>query len=377
MKHNCYFDTKNEKDCNGCGACVLRCPVHAISFRENHEGFFYPVIDDKKCIQCGLCKRVCSNMNPTLNIPKKAYMVINQNKIELKRSASGGIFFLLAKYVIQNQGFVYGVTYDTYLKVKHDKASTIEECQKFQGSKYVRSDLKNTYPDIEQRLKEGKLVLFTGTPCQCQGLKKYLKKEYENLIVCDIICHANPSQKLFDLYIQSIEKRVHKKVKKIDFRSKVNGWNNSTPILFFEDGTQMEEDTFYRAFSRELIDRPSCHSCQFSTIKRGTDLTIGDFWGVEKILPDFCQFTNEGVSILLINTKKGQELFDHLTEEMYYKEITVDDAFKWNHHGNLKMHRNREKFFEKLEEMDIIDNINHCLQPPIYKKILKKMFKLK
>lgn len=372
MKFNCYFDTYDKKDCNGCKICSLKCPKNAIEMVEDEEGFYYPKIDEKKCINCGLCKKICSNFNNNSSDEQVAYIAINNNKEELKNSASGGIFFTLARYVINNNGVVFGVEYDEKLNVKHGFATTIEECRKFQGSKYVRSDIGAAYADIEKFLKKDRLVLFTGTPCQCQGLKKYLNKDYDNLIICDIICHANPSQKVFNKYINSLGKKYKSKVENIQFRSKENGWRNSTPIIKLRDGNIIEDDLFYKAFSQELIDRPSCHNCKFSGINRVTDFTIGDFWGVEKILPKKDEYDN-GVSVFLVNSKKAKKIFLDISKNINFREINLEDAFKYNHNSNLPMHKNRKRFFKNIDKKDICENIEECLKKPIYKRIIKKL----
>lgn len=221
-----YFNSYNKKLCNGCGTCSLKCPKDAIEMIEDSEGFLYPKIDQEKCIHCGLCEKVCSNFNNS-NYEMKSYIVINKDEKELKISSSGGMFYLLAKYTIERGGIVFGVAYDENLNVIHKSATTIKDCKAFCGSKYVRSDLKNTYKETEEFLKAGKIVLYTGTACQLNGLKKYLVKEYDNLILCDILCHANPSPKVFKLYKSNIEKKYNKKIKDVKFRSKENGWRKS------------------------------------------------------------------------------------------------------------------------------------------------------
>ena len=240
---NLYLETKNKKDCNGCGICTIGCPTNAIKMIEDNEGFYYPQIDEEKCINCGKCKNICSNYNNSKG-NEQAYMAINKNKSELGNSASGGMFYILAKYMIEKKGVVFGVEYGENHKVQHNYYETLEECKKFQGSKYVRSDIGNYYEKVKEFLKQDRYVLFTGTPCQCNALKTYLNKDYEKLIICDIICHANPSQKVFDKYIKELEEKEKKKIKKINFRDKVNGWKNSNPIIYFEDGSSIEENTF-------------------------------------------------------------------------------------------------------------------------------------
>lgn len=217
-----YFETLKKKDCNGCGLCSLKCPKKAITMIEDNEGFVYPVIDKSKCINCNICKNICPNHEYNLNNKIKAYAAINKNKEDLSNSSSGGMFVLLAKYVLKNNGVVFGVKYDKNLIAVHSYTLNEDELIDFQGSKYVRSDLKNSFVEVKEMLKD-KMVLFTGTPCQCQALRSFLGKDYTNLLTCDIICHSNPSPKVFKLYKEYLERKYSKRIKNIYFRTKKIG----------------------------------------------------------------------------------------------------------------------------------------------------------
>lgn len=368
---NKYLQTYNKRECNGCGVCAQKCPVGAIMMVEDTEGFFYPKIDEEKCIKCNKCKNICSNYNDSQGI-SKVFMAINKDKEELKNSSSGGMFYILAKYIISRQGIVFGVEYGDNLKVQHNYYDKIEECKKFQGSKYLRSDLRNSYEEVEKFLKQDKYVLFTGTPCQCNGLKTYLNKDYEKLILCDIICHANPSQKVFDKYIMDIEKITNKKVIKVEFRSKENGWKNQTPIITYEDGTKEERKEYFKAFVHELIGRPSCNSCKFASSERVTDFTIGDFWGIKNVLEKIND-DDTGISLLTVNSEKGFEILENIKKDMEIQEVNKELAWKYNHYKNVPAHRNREKFFKKLQEESVIENIQDCFRDSFVRKVLKKI----
>ena len=370
-----YFNTNNKKLCNGCGTCALKCPKGAITMLEDSEGFLYPHIDKSKCIKCGICEKVCSNFNNN-NSNSKAYIAINKNEEELKISSSGGIFYILAKYVIENDGVVFGVAYDKEVKAFHKYASTLEECKQFCGSKYVRSDLKNTYTEAKEFLDKGRIVVYTGTACQLNGLKCFLGKEYNNLILCDILCHANPSPKVFELYKKNIESLNDKRIKEVKFRSKENGWKNQTPIIEFEDGTKIEENSYFNAFVKEMINRPSCYQCVFASKNRITDITIADFWGIEKFKDNID--ISKGVSLITINSEKGKNIVKKMKQCLYLEEVELMEAIKFNHFSNVPVHKNREKFFEELgkgeiTENNIINKMNQYTKVPIIRKVLRKI----
>lgn len=382
---NSYFDTYKKEDCNGCGTCSLICPVNAIKMTEDEEGFFYPKIDEKKCIKCNKCRKYCGNINDKKEENEKAYIAINNSKEELDISSSGGMFYILAKYVIEKRGLVCGVTYNQNLEVIHDFADTLEECKKFCGSKYVRSDLKDTYKKTKEYLEDDRYVLFTGTACQISGLNKFLEKDYKKLILCDILCHANPSPKVFKMYIKNLEKVKNKKVKKIWFRSKETGWKNQIPLIEYEKGEKEEENSYFQAFVSELINRPSCSSCQFATKRRVTDFTIADFWGIEKV--DSNINTKDGVSLLTVNSEKGSRIFEEVKEKMMYKKIDYNLAASFNHYKNAQVNKNRNKFFKnivngKINENNIIDYLKKYTKKSLYnkvtikfKRIIKKILK--
>lgn len=367
---NIYLESKNKKDCNGCGICAIECPTNAIKMVEDDEGFFYPQIDEKKCIKCNKCKSICSNYNNS-NGNERTYMAINKNKEELRKSASGGMFYILAKYVIEKNGVVFGVEYGENLRVQHNYYETLEDCKKFQGSKYVRSNVGNSYIKVREFLEQDRYVLFTGTPCQCNALKTYLKKDYKKLILCDIICHANPSQKVFDKYICELEKQNNKKIIDIKFRDKIKGWKSSMPVIYFEDGSTIENKIFYESFVGELFDRPSCHECKFSISDRITDFTIGDFWGIDKVIPEI-EDENTGISLLSVNSEKAMKIFEDINNYMEFKEIDKELAWKFNHHSNIPFHKNRQKFFDNLEIKPVIENMKECMKVSLPRKILRK-----
>lgn len=370
---NIYLKTKEKNTCNGCTACSLICPKHCIEMKQDSEGFIYPAVDESKCIHCGRCLKVCSNYKKqdigNNSIP---FAICNKDEDILLKSTSGGVFYAMLNIFFKNEDTVcYGAAYDKELVVKHMRATSIKDAEKFMGSKYVRSDILGVYEAVKKDLLEGKQVLFTATPCETFGLYTYLGKEYNNLITCDIICHSNPSPKVFEKYIKAIELKENAKVKKYTFRAKSNGWANPKPIVEFENGKIVEEESFQKAFSRVLISRPCCSTCMFTTPQKVADITIGDFWGVEK-LTDIKDYW-KGISIVFANSQKGLEMIEALENVNIIKLDKTKDYLKYNHNEPVKAHRNREKFFEKLdkcEDKNILKLLNNMSKERLIRRII-------
>lgn len=370
-----YFNTGNKKLCNGCGICVLKCPKGAITMIEDAEGFMYPQIDEKKCIKCGICEKICSN-SPTKNEYKiTAYATKNKNSQERRTSTSGGMFKLIANNIIDKNGVVFGVKYDENLKVVHDYAESILDCKRFSISKYVRSDLRDSYNKVKEFLEKDRYVLFSGTPCQCYALRKFLQQDYKKLVICEIVCHSNPSPKVFEMYRKNREQQNGKKIKMMHFRSKNKEMQNG-PYLEFTDGKIKSDRTFNKAFNDMLISRPSCSQCQFCDINRKADITIGDFWGIENIFPEFID--NDGISLLTINTERGNEIFQEVKEFMEYKEADLLRTFESNHNSNQLEHKNREELFKEIEngrisENNIAEMLERYTQISIIRRAVRKL----
>ena len=372
-----YFDTKEKPDCNGCGVCALKCPKQAILMEEDAEGFLYPVINQALCINCSICRDICPNRPFCEEKEQDTYVAVNKNCEDKKRSSSGGGYYAAAKYVLENGGIVFGVKFDSDLHAVHSYAINLEQAKQFSGSKYVRSDLQDSYRKVKQFLEQGKLVLFTGTPCQCAGLSAYLGGDRPKLITMEIICHANPSPKVLKYYIKNLEHRKGKKVVNILFRSKETGWRNQVPVIVYDDGEKEEENSFFAAFVGELINRPSCYQCRFCGERRYSDITIGDFWGIEQVVPDMID-DDSGISLLNINSEKGRMFLNNIKDGLFLKPVDTKRAFSYNRHCNVKPHWKRMQFFKRIaegriHEKNIIHYLRRYVKIPLYRRILRKI----
>lgn len=333
-----------KKECCGCSSCAQKCPTGAISMIENEEGFLYPSIDKEKCINCGLCSKVCPQLK---TIEKKedypkAYAMRNQNLNDLKESSSGGIFSVIANYVLENGGVVFGAQYTDDFKVEHVGVENKDKLNLLRKSKYVQSDINSTYKEVESNLKKGKMVLFTGTPCQVYGLKSYLMVEYENLILCDLICHGVPSPKAFQKYLGEFEKK-NKKVISYDFRTKDKPEFEKLGKIQFSNNTKkylkIGLDAFYNNFLTGNLFRESCYQCKYANINRVGDITIGDFIGVHEVRPDV--YNKNGLSVCILNNSKANELIQKMKKNLCFNEVDISDIVKYN--NNLKQPVNRPK----------------------------------
>ena len=361
---------ENARECTGCGACVSACPCHAISMKM-YEVFFYPHIDRKKCIDCGICKNVCQMATVKEGIDYKnvvCYAGAAQD-VELRNgSSSGGIFGACAEAVLAEDGEVCGAIYDETLKVKHKLTGSKDELEKMRGSKYVQSDMQEIYLLIRDRLESGKTVLFSGCPCQTHGLRGFLKNtNQENLICIDVICHGVPSPVMWEKYIEYVENKNGKKVTEINMRDKTKGWRSFS--FSFSDGTKKlmnANDTLYmKCFTSDICLRECCYDCQYKdSLKSHADLMIGDFWGIEKFDKEYSD-TDESVSLIFAVTEKGKKLLEKA--DIYLKKVESEKVDNPGlHKKNLQMrHAIKPVFLESLERNSIFE---------AYKKINVRLF---
>lgn len=350
------FDIK--EDCCGCTACQHICPTKAIKMKPDEEGFLYPEINQELCNDCGLCRKVCAFQNgydtsDNFSIPK-VYAIKNKDEDVRMASSSGGIFSAISDCVLDNDGLVSGVAFDENMNVVHKIATTKEKRDEFRGSKYVQSNLHHLYSEIKNLLKQNKMVLFTGTPCQNAGLKGFLdmaRVNKENLILCDIVCHGTPSPLLWKEHIRQLENRGNGKVVQYYCRSKVKGWHGHTELVVYENGKKdyksLSSQKHKVLFYSHIMLRPSCHYCRYANFKRPSDITIADFWGIEKTLPQFDD--NKGISLALINTAKGRKLFEDIKAKITYKESNTKDCLQHNLQKPSKISEKREQFWQDYQ----------------------------
>lgn len=304
--------TKKE-DCCGCGACLNKCPKQAIKMYEDKCGFIYPVIKEDKCVRCGQCKKVCAFQNEDVkNSPIECFAAISMNSEQAKKSASAGVFAAIATKVIERGGIVYGAAFDETWKVRHILVETIDQLVAIQGSKYVHSDIENKYSEIREQILIGKQVLFSGTPCQVAGLQSYLGEKYDNLLTIDIVCHGVPSNKMFHDYIKTLESKHGGRITAFTFRDKTLGWGingsavvNGKRIIIWQSAS-----SYLYYFTNGWIYRENCYKCPYACEHRPADITLGDYWGIEKEHPELLGKDgwdeSNGISCVITNTEKGQ-----------------------------------------------------------------------
>lgn len=348
------INIKNPADCCGCTACESICTHNAIKMEPDKLGFLYPIIDDALCVDCGLCQKVCQFQDRYKPIDAfvqpDVYGVRHTNEDELKKSQSGAAFWAFVETLL-NDGFViYGVGYGNDFHVLHKRIETLEQCQELRGSKYTQSDLRGIYKEIKVKLQLGEHILFTGTPCQVAGLKSYIPKRLQdNLITIDLVCHAVPSPKIWESYVKWIEHKYRDKVVSTDFRNKKFGWHSHFETFnLSKKKKEIKRSTFrFFFFYDHLSVRKSCANCKFTNLKRPGDLTIGDFWGWEKHHTEWND--NKGVSLLLVNTKKGKSLFEKVDSKLLFSiKSNTSDCLQPQLIKPIEINGNQEKFTDEF-----------------------------
>lgn len=380
----------DKSKCCGCWACVQRCPKQCITMQEDNEGFLYPEVDKKDCIDCGLCEKVCPMINiGKASLPEKVFAAKCKDEKTRLSSSSGGMFFTLAKAVIQENGVVFGATYDESWGVRISYAEQIDGVFPMMGSKYLQSTVGTAYQDAERFLKQGRKVLFSGTPCQIAGLHTYLRKEYDNLLSVDFLCHGVPSPGVWKRYLSETcdllsENLRHSHITGVEFRNKeACGWKRYSFVIRADSDSIGRNDSvllsdihyenpYMKGFLGNLYLRPSCYECRCKEGVNHSDLTIADFWGVHDILPSFDD--DKGVSLVLVYTSKGYELFNQLA--LYTQETSLDEAINRNegYSSHAQWNPMRPVFFKAFNKGNetISHMVTRLLHRPLWRRIAGK-----
>ena len=350
--------TVDYEKCTGCGACVQRCPKRCISWTQREFGFRYPQIDKDACVNCGQCEKVCP-IDKALEVSaeQKAYAAVHKDDEVLAKSTSGGAFTAIADAVFAQGGIVYGAAMLDGMQVKHIRTSGKDDFEGLRSSKYLQSDTGTTYQMVEQDLKQGKFVLYSGTPCQIDGLKNFLGKDYETLYTVDIVCHGVGSQAYFDKYMDFARER-YGKIKALRFRSKeYAGWSCGGVVVVVDSSDCLKkipyrdfDNYYYSYFLSGDIYRKSCYSCKYANTNRVGDFALGDYWGVEALnLP---LQTENGCSLLLVNNRHAMQLLDEI-ESLDRVETTVEQAAHCNKQLNApsKLMDSRQNRIGEYESM--------------------------
>lgn len=374
-----------KESCTGCTACYSVCPKHAITMVADSEGFKYPFVDATLCIDCGVCDNTCPikrrDKREESKVTPVAYAAhYSSNERVWYESASGGAFTAITDYIYKRRGIVYGAAFNDAMEVVHDSADNPSDAVRFRDSKYVQSDLRDTFLRVKNDLTKSKLVLFSGTPCQVAGLKGFLKKDFENLLTVDLICHSVPSPSVFQDYINYIQKKYGKRIVRICFKDKTLGWDKfQTPRIYFDDGTDIfnvdDSKLWALLFYSYLVVRPSCHACRFSNLVREGDITIGDFWGVEKLCPEYN--VPNGASLMLLNSDKGKKSFDDISSNLRFSLANAKEALPNTLLYTTTPNPQRQKFWEEYNRSNFISVVNKYLEiGPYYerKRLIRKLF---
>ena len=344
-------------NCTGCHACINICPANCIMMRKSKTGFLIPEIDVTSCISCGQCEKVCPILHmPEISTHTVSYAMKNKSQNERSKSTSGGIFPLLAEYVLSRGGAIFGAAYQSDFSVRHIEIFDKKNLSLLQGAKYVQSEIGTSFSDIKRELLSGRLVLFSGTPCQCAGLKSFLKKSYENLIIVDMICHGVPSPKVWQAYVDYRSQKENGGIRplSINMRSKASGWSYYRYSTEFNYGegkiSQIENshDLFMKIFIGNICLRASCSDCKMKGVERCTDITLGDYWGIWDQYPDFDD--NKGTSVVFVHSKKADKILTELKDKYDWLKIDIEDAYRENISliASSKAHGNRSKFLEQI-----------------------------
>lgn len=366
------FDEK--KNCCYCTACKNICPKNAIDMYLDEYGFEYPKINKEKCILCGLCKRVCAFQNiKEENTPIETYVGVAKDKDIILKSASGGIFSTIAQIYLEKGGIVFGAAFDNNFNLIHIPIKDSKELYKLQGSKYVQSNTLKTYKEVKKLLKEGKEVLYSGTPCQIAGLKGYLMENYSNLLTIDIICHGVPSSKFFKDYIEILKRKLKGEIVDFKFRDKEVSWEKNGSVKYNIKGIikkkriYASESSYYYYFSKCDCFRESCYNCKYTSENRPGDITLGDYWGIEKVHPELLEKEKireeNGISVIIVNTIKGKEVIE--SSDKFYRFVS---SFSKARIKNEQLNSPSKKGENYKKVMNLYKNYGYLAVESLYNK---------
>lgn len=398
----------DKKNCCGCSACVQRCPKQCIRLEEDTEGFLYPQVDEETCIKCGLCEKVCPILNQADKLSVLEVLAVkNPDDEERMNSSSGGVFLPLAREVINQGGVVFGAVYDESWEVHHVYAEKIEDVYPMMGSKYLQSKIGNSFKDAERFLKQGREVLFVGSPCQIAGLRTYLRsKQYPNLLAVDFLCHGVPSPGVWRRYLSETyggydakeQSRLQATAGKnsvllsslnatspigdIKFRDKrESGWKKFRFVVRQKSASKADQNTvlssdihymnpFMQGFLSDIYLRPSCYACKCKNGVNHSDMTIADFWGINQSAPEFDD--DKGVGLVLLNTEKGEEYFSRLPMDMMPSNLEKAHYYNGGFNEHTKAHPKRDQFFFLIENgKSIKAAVDICLRLPFKQRVVR------
>ena len=355
------IDITDKQSCCGCSSCVQKCPRQCISLHEDTEGFLYPVVDKGDCIDCGLCEKVC----PLLHwgealVPMEVLAVKNKNQEERIHSSSGGVFIALSRQIIMDGGVVFGAVYDENWEVRITYSETLDGVRPMMGSKYLQARVETGFADAERFLKQGRYVLFSGTPCQIAGLHKYLRKDYPNLLSVDFLCHGVPSPGVWRRYLKETMS---------DLQSARRAAAGKNSVLLSDIH---RENPFMRGFLSDIYLRPSCYECKCKNGVSHSDLTIADFWGIDRLMPDFDD--DKGIGLALVNTVKGKQIFKRLSIDIRLSALSDVVALNGGFKEYRQPHPARLVFFRRFAVGETVESIvEDILRVPLWRRVMRNI----
>lgn len=364
--------------CCGCSACAQSCPKHCITLCNDYEGFQYPVVDISICINCKLCEKVCPYLNKSEERkPLEVEIAHNPDTKIRKDSSSGGLFSLLAEYIIKNNGVVFGAKYDKNWDVVHDYTDSIDSLSVFRGSKYVQSRIGDSYQIAKCFLENGRLVLFTGTPCQVYSLRSFLRKSYDNLYTVDIVCHGVPSPRVWRDYLSYINPGK-KDIVAINMRDKSRSWSRYSYKIESSQGTLYDDYAANSEYLQMYINgfsvRPSCFNCPVKHGRSQSDITLADAWGINRVYPSMND--EKGISVVCINSLAGKKIYNSIAKESKSFPLNVFYAENPSFHSSARATELRDTFWKLYEKEGIgaYYTIKKMMKRPLYKRLLHKVF---